>query len=39
MIEAMQGSPREAAKEHRRQGPPPRHQAKPYRKPHGGPRR
>lgn len=39
MIEAMQGSPREAAKQHRRQGPPPRHQAKPYRKPHGGPRR
>ncbi len=39
MIEAMQGSPREAAKQHRRQGPPPRHHAKPYRKPHGGPRR
>ncbi len=38
MIEAMQGSPREAAKQHRRQGPPPRHHAKPYRKPHG-PRR
>ncbi len=38
LIEAMQGSPRAAAKEHRRQGPPPRHHAKPYRKP-TGPRR
>ena len=32
VIEAMTGSPRDAAREHRRAGPPPpRHKAKPYR--------
>ena len=38
-IEAVHGKPRDSARENRRSGPPPRHQAKPFRKgpkPHRG---